>query len=163
MSSSQPLSPPRTAMRGEMPSLPDPPRARGDALSTRCSLYAGRCPLYPILFVRGEIPSLPDPLHVRGDALSTRSSLCAGRCPLYPILFMRGEIPALSDPLPPMTMTMVTMMTMMLIMMMIIPATRTKPIRGSEEDDASDEDQLDEGLVSRRRCPTPTEETRLRS
>ena len=41
---------------------------------------------------------------------------------------------------------MMMMMTMMLMMMMI-PATRTKSIRGSEEDDASDEDQLDEGLV----------------
>ena len=42
-----------------------------------------------------------------------------------------------------------TMMMMMMMMMMItmITATRTKSMRGPEEDDASDEDQLDEGLV----------------
>ena len=57
---------------------------------------------------------------------------------------------------------MMTMITMMLMMMMMIPATRTKSIRGSEEDDASDEDPVYERLVSRRRCPTPTGETRLR-
>ena len=34
-----------------------------------------------------------------------------------------------------------------MMMMMVIPTTRTKSIRGSEEDDASDEDQVDEGLV----------------
>ena len=45
--------------------------ARGDALSTRCSLYAGRCPLYPILFVRGEIPSLPDPLRAIREQVPT--------------------------------------------------------------------------------------------
>ena len=59
-------------MRGEIPSLPDPTRVRGDTLSTRSSSCAGRYPLYPILPVCGEIPSLPDHLRARGDALYTR-------------------------------------------------------------------------------------------
>ena len=44
-------------------------------------------------------------------------------------------------------MIMTMMMMMMMMTMTMIPATRTKSMRGSEEDDASDEDQLDEGLV----------------
>ena len=46
-----------------------------------------------------------------------------------------------------MTIMMMMMMMMMMMTMTMIPATRTKSMRGSEEDDASDEDQLDEGLV----------------
>ena len=72
-------------LRGEIPSLPGPLRARGDTLSTRSSSCAGRCRRFPILLLCGEIPSLPDPLHVWGDTLSTRFSSCAGRYPLYPI------------------------------------------------------------------------------
>ena len=56
-----------------MPSLPGALYTRGDALSTRSSSCAGRCPLYPILLVRGEMPSLPDPLYARGDTRSIRS------------------------------------------------------------------------------------------